>query len=343
MRSARSFALRSVPRRGITPPRVAAVLSLLAGLVVAPGAYADAAPDAAHTHFDAGVSLLQDPEGARYEEAYREFRAAFVASGSPRVLGNVGFCAMKLERDGEAIEAYGRYLDEVPDVDPVEREQIKKDLQTLKSGAARVELEVPTGAVVHDVRVPVRGEPVKNVYDAYGDRASLVLRPGHHLVKVRVGERESEAWEVEVSPGATLTKRLALRPVAQPAPAFEPPRPRGSRVAPTLVVLGGLGALAAGGVTGYLAFKKVDDIAASCPGGECAASYDLAAAQSRARLFTTTTDVLLVSGGALTVGGLVWYLVASSGGSREPGPPPPTTAGASCTGQGCVATLGGRF
>ena len=158
---------------------------------------------------------------------------------------------------------------------------------------------------------------------------------------MRVGERASETWEVEVAPGATLTRRLALRPLALPAQPSEPPRPRGSRVAPALVTLAGLGTLAAGGVTGYFAFQKVDAIAGRCPAGECEAGYDLAAAQRRARVFTTTTDVLLVSGSVLTVGGLVWYLVASSGGTREPGPPPPATAGATCSGQGCVATLGG--
>lgn len=334
--------LRAAPR-GLLLLRAAVAATFVASAGFASDARADDALDPAHAHFDAGVALLQDPEGARYEEAYREFREAFAASGSPRVLGNVGFCAMKLERDGEAIEAYGRYLDEVADVDPVEREQIKRDLQTLKSGVARLELHVPAGAAVHDVRVPVRGEPVKNVYVASGESASLAVRPGHHLVTVRVGERASETWEVEVAPGATLTRRLALRPLALPAQPSEPPRPRGSRVAPALVTLAGLGTLAAGGVTGYFAFQKVDAIAGRCPAGECEAGYDLAAAQRRARVFTTTTDVLLVSGSVLTVGGLVWYLVASSGGTREPGPPPPATAGATCSGQGCVATLGGRF
>lgn len=71
----------------------------------------------ARSHFAAGVSLLQDPEGEKVEEAYREFRTAYDLSGSPKILGDMGFCAMRLERDGEAIEAYTRYLREVPDID----------------------------------------------------------------------------------------------------------------------------------------------------------------------------------------------------------------------------------
>src|SRR5687768_3790728 len=88
----------------------------------------------ARAHFEAGVALLQDPDGARYEEAYREFVIAYEQSKSPRILGNVGLCAMKLERDAEAIEAYSRYVEEVPDIDPIERDQIRRDIITLKSG-----------------------------------------------------------------------------------------------------------------------------------------------------------------------------------------------------------------
>src|SRR4051812_8414633 len=59
----------------------------------------------ARGRFSAGVNLLKDPEGPRYEEAYREFKAAYAASPSYKILGNLGLCAMKLERDEEAIAA----------------------------------------------------------------------------------------------------------------------------------------------------------------------------------------------------------------------------------------------
>ena len=60
----------------------------------------------AREHFTAGVNLLQDPAGARIEEAYREFKTAYAASPSYKILRNLGLCAMRLERDQEAIEAY---------------------------------------------------------------------------------------------------------------------------------------------------------------------------------------------------------------------------------------------
>src|SRR5687767_2361394 len=58
----------------------------------------------ARLHFEAGVNLLQDPDGARFEEAYREFKTAYAATPSWKILGNLGICAMKLERDSEAID-----------------------------------------------------------------------------------------------------------------------------------------------------------------------------------------------------------------------------------------------
>src|ERR1700677_4255465 len=66
----------------------------------------------ARTHFSAGVALLQDPKAPRYEEAYREFRAASAAPPSYKILGNLGLCAMKIERAAEAIHAYETYLKE---------------------------------------------------------------------------------------------------------------------------------------------------------------------------------------------------------------------------------------
>ena len=74
--------------------------------------------DEARGHFTSGVNLLKDPDGARYEDAYREFKAAYAAAASYKILGNLGLCALKLERDGEAIDAYEEYLKHAPDSRP---------------------------------------------------------------------------------------------------------------------------------------------------------------------------------------------------------------------------------
>ena len=123
----------------------------------------------AKRHFHAGVALLQDPEGEKVEEAYRQFRTAYDLSGSSKILGNMGFCAMRLERDSEAIDAYTRYLREVPDIDPEEREQIVRDLQTLNIGLSRITIEVNLPDVtIIDVRVPNRGPHISYAYEGAG-------------------------------------------------------------------------------------------------------------------------------------------------------------------------------
>src|ERR1041385_1727713 len=81
------------------------VLMVLGLLSVPQRARADDA-DAARQQFRAGIAYLEDTEGARSEEAYAAFKKAYELSKSPKVLGNIGLCAMKLERDGEAIAAY---------------------------------------------------------------------------------------------------------------------------------------------------------------------------------------------------------------------------------------------
>ena len=107
----------------------------LAGLLLC-GAVTSASParaadvkisDNARKHFNAGVALLRDPDGARYEEAYGEFKVAYEASPSWKILGNLGIAAMKLERDGEAIDAFSRYLAEG-----------KKDIDAGEIGRAHV-------------------------------------------------------------------------------------------------------------------------------------------------------------------------------------------------------------
>src|SRR5687768_7085376 len=149
-----------------------ATLGLLFGLVftanVAGAQGADDPPitEEARQHFAAGVNLLQDPEGARYEEAYREFTAAYRASPSWKILGNLGIAAMKLERDGEAIEAFQKYLEQGKrELDRSERDQFQRDLAALETSVVWVTFRsVPEGATLTDERVAVSGNSTVNRY-----------------------------------------------------------------------------------------------------------------------------------------------------------------------------------
>src|SRR5690606_17203698 len=84
-----------------------------------------------------------------------------------KILGNLGLAAMKLERDGEAIEAFKTYLAEGGDqVDPGEREQFQRDIETLEASVTWVTVTATLpGATLEDRRTPLAGAPRVNVYD----------------------------------------------------------------------------------------------------------------------------------------------------------------------------------
>jgi tetratricopeptide (TPR) repeat protein len=79
---------------------------------VARAAEADPDTEIARRHYNAGTTLY---DAEKYEDAVREFRAAQVAHPSPALDFNVGRCLDRLERVGEAVAAYERYLQGAPD------------------------------------------------------------------------------------------------------------------------------------------------------------------------------------------------------------------------------------
>jgi hypothetical protein len=245
----------------------AAVLSLLL-LGLSSSARADGAKlpisDEARAKFSAGVALLTDPEGPRYEEAYRAFKAAYASSPSPKILGNLGLCAMKLERDDEAIAAYEKYLTEMgKDLPPDDAKQIKSDLATLKASVAHIMVESdPPGAEIFDARVPVRGDRILNSYGVLSQPTKLGLRQGTHQLTVRLSGQPDQTWDVEVIGGQDLpphkfvfkTEATSPSPAVpvSPAPTQPPPPPPPvmSRPIPTSVWIGA-------GVTGALTVATV--------------------------------------------------------------------------------------
>ena len=248
----------------------------------------------ARNHFKAGVILLQDPEKPRYEEASVEFKRAYDLLQSPTILGNIGLCAMKLERDAEAIAAYTRYLAEVHDLDPAERAQTERDLVTLKSGLARVTVEShPDGAVIRDTRFPSRGEAITNSYGPLKGNVELGLRRGHHVFKARYPDGVESTWEIDVNGGES---HVFEHPVEKPpvetlkdAPTTTPaPRP-----IPRAVYISGIatGAFAVGTiVTGILAVNTHSRYESANDGTSTSRASDL---RSSGQTLNVVSDVFL--------------------------------------------------
>jgi len=178
--------------------------------------------------FKAGVLLLQDPDGAKYDEALVEFRRAYQALGTWKVLGNIGLCALKLERDGEAIEAYEKYLaGGRAEIDKEEREQVERDLLRLRNQLVKVHVEAPAGTQLSDDRTTTQGSHIGNLYTMSAATMDLGLHPGHHLI-VAKGAQGQARWEVDMVPASSISHKFELGGAA-PAPAPAAPQPVGAQ------------------------------------------------------------------------------------------------------------------
>lgn len=268
----------------------------------------------ARLHFAAGVNLVRDPARPRYEEAYAEFNKAYELTSSPKILGNIGLCAMKLERDSEAIDAYERFLAQVPEMPAEERLQIENDLATLKTTVARITIESkPPGAMLRDVRSPNTGDEVTNTYGPLKAATLLGLRRGHHTLRARWPDGSEAVWVADLNGGESHTFEppvVTAPPPTAPAPApvlAEVPREQtGPRPIPTSVYIAGGATLALGLgslVTGIVALDRKSDFDAQNDGRSPARADDL---RSAGTTLNVVTDVLLVS--ALIGAGVTAYL-----------------------------------
>jgi hypothetical protein len=233
----------------------------------------------AQRHYDAGLAYVDEPNGPKWEEALREFRAAYTASGQWKLQNNIGLCALNLERDEEAIEAYQDYLARSGDeLAADKRRQIEKDVATLSAGLVRVELEViPVDATVLDERRNSKGELVSNRYTITEGKISLGLHPGHHQLTLEAAGHQSEEWSFEAEPASKHSRQFRLVPksVSLASPSAMKPSgaslapaalPRSERRTPTSVYVGLIatgGFTAAATTTGILTFGKNKDFQAS--------------------------------------------------------------------------------
>jgi hypothetical protein len=295
--------------------RIAPLILFTGAVLLAPSVRAQEGEisEQARAHFQAGVNSLQDPDGARYEEAYREFKAAYQASPSWKILGNLGIAAMKLERDGEAIEAFQKYLsDGAAALAPDEREQFQRDLGTLQAGVVKLSIDVNVpGAIISDERVPVTGSAVRNSYVPDGQHLEIGVRAGHHKITASAPGYAQLVWEMEAVSGAAQTHAFELQrltPATEPTPAEGPVRSAG-RPMPTGVYVGlattGLFAVGAG-VMGALALGKKSEFDDANKGDNASNAEDL---HDTVKSFNLVTDVLI--GAAVVSAGVTTYLYFS--------------------------------
>ncbi len=282
----------------------------------------------ARAHFRAGVNFLQDPDGARYAEAYREFQAAYAESPSWKILGNLGISAMKLERDGEAVEAFTKYLAESTGrITDSERAQVQRDLDTLSAGVVWVTVRsTPAGAQLTDERIPLAGSPVLNRYGEMAQEVRVGVRPGRHRMTVELAGYEPSVWSFDAQSGSTLDHTFELKKVEEKSetPAAIAPTSGSQQNAgpterpiPTGVYIGAAatGVLLVGGVvTGILASgkngdfeEKNDRVRDNTCGATCAAdAKEAESLRDSGQTYNLVADVMF--GGAIVAAGVTTYL-----------------------------------
>jgi hypothetical protein len=281
----------------------------------------------ARLHFSNGVTLLEATP-PNYQDAYRQFSLAYEKSGHNwKVLGNLGLCALSLERDGEALGYYRDYLDQGGDeVSAEERAAIERELLLIKGNMATLTL---TSALPETkVTVTRQGSSVPSQrYEFEGETAQLGLRAGELTLLATSGDKE-EVWSVVVAPEEEVTHNFAFAPPeeAEPVAPVEPPpavaeEPRSSAnpVRTAGFITGGVGiaTIIGGVIAGALSQSQADQARNDgCIGTVCRESVesDLDAASDLA----TVANILMVGGGVLTATGVTLVVIGSKKSSERP-------------------------
>jgi hypothetical protein len=274
----------------------------------------------ARAYFKNGVELLQG-DRPNYQDAYYQFKLAYDKSQSWKVLGNLGLCAVKLERDGEALTYYQDYLRRGgKDISKDEREAIERDLLLIKGNGATLELSSSeTELELQDER---SGSTVgRQNHEFTGGKRTLFVRAGEHRLTAKAKDGRTLEWQVNVDPGRTVSHEFDFNAPAPeqtpPAPAHQaqpgsPPPPVEAPAASTsnpvrligFITTGvGVAALGGGLITGLMANSKQDEATSKCDSQKIC---DPAAEPlfEDAESLAGTSNVLWIGGGVVTAAGI---------------------------------------
>src|SRR5690606_10555708 len=153
---------------------------------------------------------------------YGQFKAAHADSPYWKILGNLGLCAMQLERYGEAIEAFSGYLEGGgTELSAEDRAQFQRDLETLKASVATAVLEGPAGTEIEDTRRSNEGRDIRNYY-VIPESGTLTIgvRPGRHEFAATSEHSKLGLWSTRIEAQTSVEHTFSSRP-AEPDPMQE--------------------------------------------------------------------------------------------------------------------------
>lgn len=305
---------------------------------------ARASQETAKRYFQNGVELITAAQ-PNYQDAYYQFQLAYRESGqSWKVLGNLGLCALKLERDQEAATYYEQYLKKGgSEIAAEERNAIEQDLLLLKGNLATLRLSSPVADLKIVDRRAGSSAPAQS-YTLKGGALELELRAGNHTLTATSGDKRL-TWDVVLEP-KTVTEHVFDFDAKEPEPVAAPP-PTPAAAPPAAVAPGpstspaaasggsnlrlpayislAVGAVGVG-LGGYFVwqssdYQKQSDDAFACDSRVLGCS-DLEKAKVRsleddAGAAKTRAIVAFGVGGAAIVTGVVLLAVSGSSSSRE--------------------------
>jgi hypothetical protein len=302
--------MRSVLTRWISAITACALLTAAMPADAQKGKKPEEDPNVAEAkkHMEAGAAFFNDPAGHKCEEAFAEFEKAYELVGSLNALKGMAFCAMFLERDGEAIELYETLLERKgSQIERQDKQQIESDLKALRAAVAVVTLKTDVaGLVVVDTRTPAKGYPITNRYKIDEKQLQLGIHPGMHEFKASIDGKPEQVWRIEIKNGEAYNHDFNFGVNEEKGndkpPPVVPDKP--SRPIPKSVFIVGGASVAlgiAGGVVGGLAKGARDEFEAA-NGKESKATLD----EKRSKIVTMNlvADIsfgLALAGAATTV------------------------------------------
>ncbi len=273
--------------------------------------------ETARLHFANGVALIQE-NPPNYQDAWQQFRLALDKSGgSWKVRGNLGYCALKLERDGEALEHYRVYLAQGgDDIDPKERADIERELLLLEGNMAWVNLSSSNPDAQIAVSRQGSSTPTQ-AYELSRGEAKLGLRAGDFTITASA-DGQTLTWTPLLTPGKKASYHFDFDATddPEPKPAAElepvPATPTETKSGP-LQIAGyatlGAGVLTLGGgiIAGAMVKGKEEAATENCIGLVCPADDE--DKRDKAENLARTANILLITGGVLAAAGVTLVLV----------------------------------
>ncbi len=280
----------------------------------------------ARLHFANGVELLQD-SSPNYQDAFRQFQLAYnLTHGSWKVMGNLGLCALKLERDGEALGYYEGYLAKGgEDIDPEERSHIEREMLLIKGNMATAQITSSAPGV--RISVSRQGSPVPpQIYETDSSELELGLRGGTLKLTATNEAGKSLTWEATIAAGESASHHFDFDAKDEPAPAAATaasapaaaPAPEkkglsGLQIGGIAAAGLGVGALGGGVALGLLSQGTEKEALDDCFNEICAEDTkgDFDKAKNQAKV----ANILFITGGVLAAAGVTLIVIGSTSDS----------------------------